>query len=238
MFWIIVPFSRPQQSQHIQKCWKSQSIKSNLIVCANGCEYHGKATHVVNLPYKDHVDALNAGLTYILAHANAEDWICRMDDDDEYSDNYLEIVLKLPENVEWSGYSSVLTKTDRGLWRIENDPNSPSALGGTIAAKAKSFAYFDQPPQNMRYIDDVLWSKKMAHLPFKHRGPEGFIWNRIGTDHIYPVGAQELTWMKEGRLYDAKTGKPIEPEDPFDSQMVKDMLKGVEHGKKDENIRI
>lgn len=172
MIWFLCPFSREQQAQHVEDTWKRQDIDCNLLVVANGCEYKGNASHVINLKERRTVPALNAGLKYL--RENDPDGIfARMDDDDIYFSGYLTQVKESLENADWSGISVVKIKLTDGTIIDSGSMSLNVGPGGTLAGKVSSALDFpDCFP-----VEDNKWCSEMDR--------KGYIFSRrISENYI------------------------------------------------------
>jgi hypothetical protein len=165
MNWFICPFSRPTNVNLVESNWLNQNAKTNLLVIANGCEYKGKATHVISILEKSAIKALNIGIEY-LKQNHSKDNFARMDDDDIYLPGYI-------KDVEYSlidsDYSTIpvtnvkLTNNEIIQFGIKS---SHIGSGGTIAGKISKSCYF----RNIFPLEDYHWCEDMYNLKKKFKG--------------------------------------------------------------------
>lgn len=170
MIWFLCAFSRSAQSIHVEKTWFRQNYPCNLLVIANGCEYFGKATHVINISNKAAVPALNAGLEYV-RNNDPTGIFARMDDDDEYYDNYINEVNYSLINSIWSAIPVTKIKLNNSEIINFGSKTIIGGSGGTLAGKIQYSCNF----KDCFPIEDSRWCLDMKNYKFSSRTSDNYI---------------------------------------------------------------
>lgn len=183
MMWLLCAFSRPRQSAHVE-CQAERQRGARMLVVANGCEYHGRAHHIITLPTRGAVAALNTGLEWLRARARPSDWWARVDDDDEYLDGYADEVQRVASTgADFSGLPVTRTRLTDGSDVMFGAPTSQHCSGGTLAARLGSTLDFPEVWPG----EDYAWAQTMlaAGRTFAaHAGKYVRVRHADNTSHI------------------------------------------------------
>ena len=203
MFWLIVPFSRPEMVSNVLANASRQHAGScELVMVRNGrardfCRRSTDRIHWIDSPDDSIAGAMNAGLDYAKPLARPGDWWCKLDDDDWYGPNYLSLIAVARERgANLAGKAACWYRTREGkLWFFDGPQdqwvNKWHLFGPTLAASFDCEPF----PDTGVWGEDVAWLKAMLARGARAWACKAgsFCWMRYAEPHRHSFGFGDQT---------------------------------------------